>query len=233
MGNYRRMGQKLTVFLSGFEGIAHLVHQAEKFCFRDRSSDGPVNGIPGVSMEGRLSVLLGLVGGIVLFLSLGIINDGEPCLPAQPIRYIPHLLLICLGTVILIAICKGYGIDDKMIVVDSGVAVGGNHDLKAVAPQFLCQSDANFMGLLGGYFSFPNGHLVLWTDWANPEDRPMYDRLDQLKELQHDGLINRHDFKQIPPKVEYSLTELGESLNPIIESLRDWGNSYKKKLGVV
>ena len=35
----------------------------------------------------------------------------------------------------------------------------------------------------GGYFSFPNGHLVLWTDWANPEDRPMYDRLDQLKEL--------------------------------------------------
>ncbi|GAB3700327.1 benzoate 1,2-dioxygenase large subunit [Corynebacterium nasicanis] len=35
----------------------------------------------------------------------------------------------------------------------------------------------------GGYFSFPNGHLVLWTDWANPEDRPMYDRLDELKEL--------------------------------------------------
>ena len=35
----------------------------------------------------------------------------------------------------------------------------------------------------GGYFSFPNGHLVLWTDWANPEDRPMYDRLDELKEI--------------------------------------------------
>lgn len=35
----------------------------------------------------------------------------------------------------------------------------------------------------GGYFSFPNGHLLLWTDWANPEDRPLYDRLDTLKEL--------------------------------------------------
>ncbi|NLP40010.1 MAG: benzoate 1,2-dioxygenase large subunit [Corynebacterium pollutisoli] len=42
----------------------------------------------------------------------------------------------------------------------------------------------------GGYFSFPNGHLVLWTDWANPEDRPMYDRLDQLKELHGEDRAN-------------------------------------------
>ena len=42
----------------------------------------------------------------------------------------------------------------------------------------------------GGYFSFPNGHLVLWTDWANPEDRPMYDRLDQLKELHGENRAN-------------------------------------------
>ena len=35
----------------------------------------------------------------------------------------------------------------------------------------------------GGYFSYPNGHLVLWTTWSNPEDRPLYDRLDALKEL--------------------------------------------------
>ena len=42
----------------------------------------------------------------------------------------------------------------------------------------------------GGYFSFPNGHLVLWTDWANPEDRPMYDRLDQLMELHGENRAN-------------------------------------------
>ncbi|WP_027004271.1 benzoate 1,2-dioxygenase large subunit [Corynebacterium halotolerans] len=35
----------------------------------------------------------------------------------------------------------------------------------------------------GGYFSFPNGHLMLWQEWGNPEDRPVYDRLDELKEL--------------------------------------------------
>lgn len=35
----------------------------------------------------------------------------------------------------------------------------------------------------GGYFSFDNGHLALWSQWANPEDRPLYDRLDDLKEL--------------------------------------------------
>ncbi|MGP6172531.1 benzoate 1,2-dioxygenase large subunit [Corynebacterium sp. A21] len=38
----------------------------------------------------------------------------------------------------------------------------------------------------GGYFSFPNGHLALWTTWGNPEDRPIYDRLEDLKELHGD-----------------------------------------------
>lgn len=35
----------------------------------------------------------------------------------------------------------------------------------------------------GGYFSFPYGHLMLWQQWGNPEDRPVYDRLDELKEM--------------------------------------------------
>ncbi|MGD7002025.1 benzoate 1,2-dioxygenase large subunit [Corynebacterium halotolerans] len=35
----------------------------------------------------------------------------------------------------------------------------------------------------GGYFSFPYGHLALWTTWGNPEDRPVYGRLDELKEM--------------------------------------------------
>ncbi|MCJ7858428.1 benzoate 1,2-dioxygenase large subunit [Corynebacterium kalidii] len=38
----------------------------------------------------------------------------------------------------------------------------------------------------GGYFSFPYGHLALWTSWGNPEDRPIYDRLGELKELHGD-----------------------------------------------
>ncbi|WIM67189.1 benzoate 1,2-dioxygenase large subunit [Corynebacterium breve] len=35
----------------------------------------------------------------------------------------------------------------------------------------------------GGYFSYPYGHLLLWSEWANPEDRPVFDRLEELKEL--------------------------------------------------
>lgn len=54
---------------------------------------------------------------------------------------------------------------------------------------------------------------------------------DQLKELQNDGLINRHDYKQIPPKVEYTITEKGKTLLPIINQMFDWGVGDMKRLG--
>jgi len=46
---------------------------------------------------------------------------------------------------------------------------------------------------------------------------------NQLKELEHDGLIIRKEYPQIPPKVEYSLSEKGLSLVPIMTSLCKWG----------
>lgn len=46
---------------------------------------------------------------------------------------------------------------------------------------------------------------------------------EQLKELVEDGLILREQFKEIPPRVEYSLTELGISLSPVIRELEIWG----------
>jgi DNA-binding HxlR family transcriptional regulator len=49
---------------------------------------------------------------------------------------------------------------------------------------------------------------------------------NQLRELERDGLINRVVYAQVPPKVEYSLTEFGASLKPIIMLMREWGEEY-------
>lgn len=48
----------------------------------------------------------------------------------------------------------------------------------------------------------------------------------QLRELESQSLIHREVFPIIPPRVEYSLTELGKSLLPVLVSMRDWGAGY-------
>lgn len=51
----------------------------------------------------------------------------------------------------------------------------------------------------------------------------------QLRELERDGLVIRTVYAEVPPRVEYRLTELGESLRPIILALRQWGASYSQR----
>ncbi len=51
----------------------------------------------------------------------------------------------------------------------------------------------------------------------------------QLRELETQNLIHREVFPVIPPRVEYSLTDLGMSLLPILVAMRDWGASYMRK----
>ncbi|MEE3717163.1 helix-turn-helix domain-containing protein [Tumidithrix elongata RA019] len=48
----------------------------------------------------------------------------------------------------------------------------------------------------------------------------------QLRELERDGLVDRHVYMQVPPKVEYSLTPLGKTLEPVLNSLHDWSTKY-------
>jgi len=50
--------------------------------------------------------------------------------------------------------------------------------------------------------------------------------IQQLRELQADGIIGRADFKEIPPKVEYSLTPLGRSLAEALHPLCEWGSAH-------
>lgn len=51
----------------------------------------------------------------------------------------------------------------------------------------------------------------------------------QLRELEEDGIIHREVYHQVPPKVEYSLTDFGRTLVPIIMLMRDWGEQYKNR----
>jgi DNA-binding HxlR family transcriptional regulator len=50
----------------------------------------------------------------------------------------------------------------------------------------------------------------------------------QLRELEEDGLINREVYPQVPPKVEYSLTEYGKSIIPVLYSIYSWGINYAR-----
>ena len=50
---------------------------------------------------------------------------------------------------------------------------------------------------------------------------------DSLRQMIDDGLVYRHDYQEMPPKVEYGLTELGKEMLPIIDALADFGNYYK------
>ena len=52
----------------------------------------------------------------------------------------------------------------------------------------------------------------------------------QLKELEDHDLVTRKVFAVVPPKVEYSLTEFGESLIPVISSLGNWGDTHQERL---
>lgn len=51
---------------------------------------------------------------------------------------------------------------------------------------------------------------------------------DSLRSMEEDGIITRTVYPEVPPRVEYALSELGESMRPIIFAMEQWGNEYKE-----
>ena len=57
-------------------------------------------------------------------------------------------------------------------------------------------------------------------------------RTEALRSMEADGIVIRTAYPEVPPRVEYSLTELGESMRPIIKSMESWGLAYKEQVEV-
>ena len=52
----------------------------------------------------------------------------------------------------------------------------------------------------------------------------------QLRQMEQSGLVNRKVYAEVPPKVEYSLTDVGYSLKPLLDAMWTWGEEYQKKM---
>ena len=53
---------------------------------------------------------------------------------------------------------------------------------------------------------------------------------DSLRSMESDGIVIRTVYAEVPPRVEYSLSELGESMRPIMSAMEAWGKDYKEKI---
>lgn len=64
----------------------------------------------------------------------------------------------------------------------------------------------------------------LWKDLEGISQKVL---TESLRSMETDGLVARTVYPEVPPRVEYSLTELGQSLKPVLDAMKDWGEWYK------
>ena len=62
---------------------------------------------------------------------------------------------------------------------------------------------------------------------GNVSQKVLTAQLRELRDMEEKGLVNRKVYAEVPPRVEYSLTELGKSLKPILDAMWNWGKEYK------
>lgn len=96
-----------------------------------------------------------------------------------------------------------------------------------------CVPMSKLQSIIGGKWKI----IILWyiTFYKVQRFGELMRRLDgitqstltkQLRELENDGFIHREIYKEIPPKVEYSLTEFGESFIPVLQTMMTWSEKY-------
>jgi DNA-binding HxlR family transcriptional regulator len=105
----------------------------------------------------------------------------------------------------------------------------------SVAPNFTCGLDATLKVIAGKwkplilYFLLqsPNRYGALKRAIRDVSDKVL---IQQLKELEADGILLRTDYKEMPPRVDYTLTPLGQSLAQALEPLCSWGTENMEEM---
>ena len=74
---------------------------------------------------------------------------------------------------------------------------------------------------------FINGDKTFWTVKPDISQKVL---TESLKSMVDDGIVERVAYPEVPPRVEYSLTDLGESMRPVISVMEQWGKEYKESI---
>ena len=95
---------------------------------------------------------------------------------------------------------------------------------------------ATTVSLIGSKWKLLIMRNLLARPWRFNELQKSIDGISQkalteaLRSMEADGIVIRKAYPEVPPRVEYSLTELGESMRPIIKSMEEWGTAYKDQM---
>ena len=95
---------------------------------------------------------------------------------------------------------------------------------------------ATTVSLIGSKWKLLIMRNLLVRPWRFNELRKSIDGISQkaltdaLRSMEADGIVIRTAYPEVPPRVEYSLTEQGESMRPIIKSMENWGMAYKERM---
>ena len=94
---------------------------------------------------------------------------------------------------------------------------------------------ATTVSLIGSKWKLLSMRTLLARPWRFNELQKSIDGISQkalteaLRSMEADGIVSRTVYPEVPPRVEYALTELGESMRPIIKSMENWGKAYKEQ----